>query len=130
MQLLALIPGIGPVLAGLSTAWSVVSSPICRRLILATAIFWGGWHAKGWIDQASTARAMLAKTRIDLQAANASAEQAGIVVAEQYATDKNNQEIIRDLQDKLAQRPPAAATAGVCADTADDAIARKLRQLR
>jgi hypothetical protein len=119
-KLLAFIPGIGPVL---SAVWSA------RYFILAGAIFYGGWEAKGWVDQAATTRAVLAKTRIDLRATTESAEHAGAVLAELHGADKRNQEIIRDLNDKLAQRAagqpvPAAACA------VDDAIARKLRSLR
>lgn len=114
-KLLAFIPGIGP---ALSTLWTF------RYLIAAVAIFWGGWEAKGRVDEAATVRATLAKTRIDLKAQTEAAEQAGIVIAELDASDRRNQETIRELQ----SRPIPAAPAAAC--RADDPIARKLRELR
>ena len=121
--LLSLIPG-GPVLAALSAAWSVSSSPPGRLILVAALAFYGGWEAKGRIDEAATLRAVIAKTRIDLKAAQDTAETANAVAADIATRDASNQEIIRDLQIRLSQRPAGNAC------TLDPAAADSLRRLR
>ena len=69
-------------------------------------------------------QAVIAKQRIDLEAARDTAEQAAATAAALSDTDARNQEIIRDLQDRIAQQPQG----GACA--LDDAAARGLRRLR
>lgn len=113
------VPGGGVAVAALD----FLVSPAGRFALVAILAFWGGWEAKARIDEAATLRAVIAKARIDLAAARDTAEAANAVVAELSGTDAKNQEIIRDLQLKLSQRP-----ANSCA--LDDAAAGSLRRLR
>jgi hypothetical protein len=117
MAALFAVPYSGKVLAFLF-------SPVGRIVLIASLAFAGGWHAKGKIDDAATARAVLAKTRIDLETARQTAAQADKVADELADTDANNQEIIRDLQEALSKRPPNNACA------LDPAAADRLRRLR
>jgi hypothetical protein len=110
------VPYLGPAL-------SAAVSPLGRTVLVIALSFAGGWHAKGKLDDAATARALVAKTRIDLAAARDTADAANAVVAELSATDTRNQEIIRDLQLALSQRPAHACTL-------DPAAADSLRRLR
>ena len=77
--LTSLIPGLGPVLAAFSAAWSFLASPFGRLLAVAAVAFVGGWQAKAHLDETATARAVIAKQRIDLRAAQDTAEQANAV---------------------------------------------------
>ena len=113
------IPYVGPVLAFLF-------SPVGRTVLVIALAFAGGWHAKGKIDDAATARAVLAKTRIDLAAAQDAAAQADAVADELADAESQNQEVIRDLQKALSERP--AGVAAACA--LDPAAADRLRRLR
>jgi hypothetical protein len=97
--------------------------PAGRLVLIAALAFWGGWAAKARIDEAATLRAVIAKTRIDLKAAQDTADAANTVMAELSASDARNQETIRDLQLALSQRPARA-----CA--LDPAAADSLRRLR
>lgn len=133
---LLLIPGVGPFLAA---GWNLLSTPTGRRIIffavgIATS-FMFGWSLKARLDRSATLQAVIAKQQIDLRAAKDAAEQAAVTAAFLSDTDTKNQEIIRDLETRLAQRPPIqqhAATqrpqGGPCA--LDDATARSLRRLR
>lgn len=117
------IPGIGPFLA---TAWTVIASPTGRKIAFCFALafgsFYAGWHIKANIDDAATARAVIAKQRIDLEAAKDTAEQASAVVAQLSESDRENQETIRVLQDQVSKR--------LAACTLDDPTASGLRRLR
>jgi hypothetical protein len=113
------IPGGGIAVAVLE----FLAGPAGRLILIATLAFWGGWEAKARIDEAATLRAVIAKTRIDLEAAQHTADAANAVAADLSATDTRNQEIIRDLQLALSQRPAHA-----CA--LDPAAADSLRRLR
>jgi hypothetical protein len=114
------VPGGGIAVA----AFDALVSPAGRLALIAALAFWGGWEAKARIDEAATLRAVIAKTRVDLAAARDTAEAANAVVAELSSIDAKNQEIIRDLQLELSQRP-AVNTCPL-----DDAAARSLRRLR
>ena len=121
--LLALVPGAGPVIAAASTAWSVLASPLGRVLAVAALAFIGGWQAKAHLDEGATLRAIVAKQRIDLKAAQDTAEAANTIIADIAARDARNQEVINALQQQLSRRP-----AGAC--SLDDAAVRGLRRLR
>jgi hypothetical protein len=127
----SLIPGIGPLLGAVSAAWSVLAAPFGRLLAIAVVAFVGGWQAKARLDEVATLRAVISKQRIDLTAARETADTASAVAAEVAQRDSRNQEIIDDLQARLAQRPsdPAARAAGDgCA--LDPAAVGGLRRLR
>lgn len=132
-KFLLLIPGAGPYLAA---GWTFLSSPIGRLLIVGAVAFVGGWQAKAYLDEAATARAVIAKQRIDLKAAKDTAEQAAKTVATLSDADAKNQEIIDGLKSKLAERPAVApASPGcpahpVCSRALGDDGARSLRRLR
>jgi hypothetical protein len=121
--LISLIPGAGPALAAASGLWSVLTSRAGRIAIVAAVAFIGGWQAKGRLDEAATLRAVISKQRIDLQAAQQTADSANAIIADIATRDGKHQEIIHDLQLRLAQRP-----GGACA--LDDAAAHGLRRLR
>jgi hypothetical protein len=97
-------------------------SPLGRTILLAALAFYGGWEAKARIDEAASLRAVIAKTRVDLAAAQDTAEQANAAAKEIADRDASNQEIIRDLNLRLSQRPAACAL--------DPAAAGSLRRLR
>lgn len=124
-NLLLLIPGAGPFLAA---GWNVLASPAGRRAAVVTlgiaSSFVLGWSLKARLDRSGTLQVVIAKQRIDLKAAKDTAEQAAATAAALSDTDTRNQEIIRDLQDRLATQPRG----GTC--TLDDAAARGLRRLR
>lgn len=119
-RLLNFIPGVGPFLAA---GFRVANSTVGRLVIVAAVSFGAGWKAKDRIDDARTARAVIAKQEIDLRAAKESAEQTSATLAELAKTDQANQEVIRDLQERLAKQPQA----GAC--TLDDDAAGSLRKL-
>jgi hypothetical protein len=110
------VPYLRPVL-------SAAVSPLGRTVLVIALSFAGGWHAKGKLDDAATARALLAKTHIDLKAAQETADAAHAVAADLSANDARNQEIIRDLHFALSRRPAHACTL-------DPAAADSLRRLR
>lgn len=124
-NLMLLIPGAGPFLAA---GWNLLATPRGRRAAVFTfgiaASFAFGWSLKARLDRSATLQAVVAKQRIDLAAAKDTAEQAAVTAAALSDTDAKNQEIIRDLQDRLAMQPQG----GACA--LDDAAARGLRRLR
>ena len=120
MNPLYFIPGVGPFLGA---AWSFIASPIGRLVIVGVVAFGGGYATKARLDRSATLQAVIAKQRIDLRAARDTADAANAIVADISIRDADNQEIIRDLQLKLTQRP-----AGAC--VLDDASARGLRRLR
>lgn len=107
----------------IASAWSLLTSPGGRLLAAAAVAFIAGWEAKARLDQTATLRAIISKQRIDLQAAREIADSASAAVTEIATRDSRHQEIIHDLQLRLAQRP-----AGACA--LDDAAARGLRRLK
>ena len=122
-NLLLLIPGAGPFLAA---AWPCYRRRRAARRILTVGMagaFAGGWSLKARLDRSATLQAVIAKQRIDLQAAHDIAEPAAVTADCALDTDANNQEVIRDLQLRLAQRP-----SGACA--LDPAAADSLRRLR
>jgi hypothetical protein len=124
-NLLLFIPGAGPFLA---TGWRLLTTPTGRRVAIFTlgiaASFTFGWSLKGRLDRSATLQAVIAKQRIDLQAAKETAEQAAATAAALSDTDSKNQDVIRDLQDRLASEAQSSAC------TLDDAAARSLRRLR
>lgn len=124
-NLLLLIPGAGPFLAA---AWRMLSTPAGRRVVILTigmaGAFAAGWSLKARLDRSATLQAVIAKQRIDLKAAHDVADAANAVTADIALRDANNQEVIRDLQLKLAHRP----SGNRCA--LDPAAADSLRRLR
>jgi len=120
---LLLIPGAGPFLA----VGNLLATPAGRRAGILTvsvaASFWFGWHLKARIDESATLRAVIARQRIDLTAAQETAAGANIVISDIAQRDANNQEVIRDLQSRLSQH-----RSGNC--TLDPAAADGLRRLR
>jgi len=124
-NLLLFIPGAGPFLAA---GWRLLATPAGRRVAIFTfgiaASFAFGWSLKARLDRSATLQAVIAKQRIDLQAAKDTAEQAAATTAALSDTDSKNQDVIRDLQNRLARQPQS----GAC--TLDDATARGLRRLR
>ena len=124
-NLLLLIPGAGPFLAA---AWRMLSTPAGRRAVILTVgiagAFTAGWSLKARLDRSATLQAVIVKQRIDLQAAHDVADAANAVTADIALRDANNQEVIRDLQLKLAQRPAGNRCA------LDPAAADSLRRLR
>ena len=128
----SLIPGIGPVIAAASAAWSGLASPFGRLLAVAAVAFVGGWQAKAHLDEAASLRAVISKQRIDLTAARETADTANAMATEIAQRDVRNQEIISDLQAQLAQRSsdPAARTATGNGCALDPAAVGGLRRLR
>lgn len=130
---LLLIPGAGPFLAA---GWNLLATPTGRRVVVfavsIAASFTFGWSLKARMDRSATLQAVIAKQQIDLRAATQAAEDASAVVADLSETGAANQEIIDDLNERLRKRPAVASAPAACRDTgiADDAIARRLRQLR
>jgi hypothetical protein len=124
-NLLLLIPGAGRVLAA---GWRLLTTPTGRRVVIFTlgiaASFAFGWALKARLDRGATLQAVIAKQRIDLRAAKDTAEQAAATVSALSDTDAKNQDVIRDLQNRLATQPQSSAC------TLDDAAARGLRRLR
>ena len=124
-NLLLFIPGAGPFLAA---GWRLLTTPAGRRVAILTlgmaASFAFGWSLKTRLDRSATLQAVIAKQRIDLQAAKETAEQAAATAAALSDTDSKNQDVIRDLQDRLASEAQSSAC------TLDDAAARSLRRLR
>jgi hypothetical protein len=112
------VPGGGFAVA----AVELLVTPIGRTILVAALAFYAGWEAKARIDEAATLRAVIAKTRIDLKAAQDTAEQASVAAKEIADREASNQEIIRDLNLRLSQRPAACAL--------DPAAADSLRRLR
>ena len=121
MNPLYVIPGVGPFLAA---AWSFIASPIGRLLVVGAVAFGGGYATKARLDRSATLQAVIAKQRIDLRAAKDTAEQEDATAAALSDSDAKNQEVIRELQDRLDRQPKI----GACA--LDDATARGLRRLR
>ena len=128
--LFSLVPGIGPVLTAASAAWSVVASPLGRVLAVAAIAFVGGWQAKAHLDEAATLRAVVSKQRIDMTAARETADTAGAIAAEIAQRDVRNQEIINDLQAKLAHRSSDPGTPAGNGCALDPAAVGGLRRLR
>ena len=112
----------------LLAAWAFVVSPIGRLVTVggfSLALgFSQGWAIKARMDRSATLQAVVAKQRIDLKAAQDSADQANAVVSDISARDAANQEIIRDLQFRLSQVPAGNRC------TLDPAAADGLRRLR
>jgi hypothetical protein len=123
-SLLSLIPGIGPVLGAASAAWSVLASPAGRVLAVAAVAFIGGWQAKAHLDEAASLRAVIRSQRIDIAAAQKTADDANTIIADIAQRDARNQEIISDLQTRFAQRPAGNGCA------LDPAAADGLRRLK
>ena len=121
--LLSLVPGIGPVLAAASAAWSFVASPVGRVLAVAAGAFIGGWQAKAHRDEAATLRTVISRQRIDIAAAQRTADDANAIIADIAQRDARNQEIISGQQLELSKRQ-----AGACG--LDPAAARGLRRLK
>lgn len=111
-------------LATLSAAWTFLASPIGRILIVAALAFIGGWEAKARLDEGATLRALIARQRIDLRAAQDAAADSDKRSEELNTLDAANQETIRDLRDKLSRQPASA----VCRLDPDAAL--RLRRLR
>ena len=128
----SLIPGIGPLLAAISAAWSALASPFGRVLAIAAIAFVGGWQAKAHLDEAASLRAVISRQRIDLAAARETADTASAMAAEIAQRDVRNQEIVNDLQAKLAQRAadPALRPQAGNSCTLDPVTADGLRRLR
>ena len=124
-NLLLFIPGAGPFLAA---GWRLLTTPAGRRVVVfalgIASSFVFGWSLKARLDRSATLQAVIAKQRIDLQAAKDTAEHAAATAAALSDTDSRNQDVIRDLQDRLARQPQSSAC------TLDDAAARGLRRLR
>lgn len=99
-----------------------LASPIGRTVLVAALCFAGGWHAKARLDRIATAHAVIAKQRIDIEAAEESATAAHAVIAALSRQESENQETIRDLQLKLAQRSDRC--------TLDRDTAERLRRIR
>jgi hypothetical protein len=114
-------------MSALLALWSFIASPLGRLVAtggLALALgFAQGWSLKARLDRSATLQAVIAKQHIDIAAARESAEAASAVVADIAQRDANNQEIIRDLQDRLAQHAPNRCVL-------DPAAAERLRRLR
>lgn len=108
--------------------WAFISSPIGRLIAvggLALVLgFSQGWSLKARFDRSATLQAVITKQRIDLKAAQDVADTANSVIAEISIRDANNQEIIRDLNAKLAKAP----VGNTC--VLDPAAAGSLRKLR
>ncbi len=104
--------------------WSLLTSRIGQMLLASTLAFGGGYALKARLDRSATLQAVIAKQRIDLEAARDTAEEASATVATLSQTDGKNQEVIRDLQNRLVQ--PAQNNPCVL----DDATAHGLRRLR
>lgn len=104
-----------------------LTNPIGRLIgvgaIMLVLGFAQGYAVKARLDRSATLQAVIAKQRIDLDAANDTAAQAQTTAAALSAADAANQETIRDLQ-----KPKGPTPAAVC--NADDAAARGLRRLR
>jgi hypothetical protein len=112
-------------------AWSFISSPIGRlvsvgglSLVLG---FSQGWSLKARLDRSATLQAVITKQRIDLKAAQDVADTANTVIAEISLRDANNQDIIRDLNEKLSEKS-SKNPVGRC--VLDPAAAGSLRRLR
>jgi len=130
--LFSLIPGIGPALAALSAALSFLASPVGRLIAVAAVAFVGGWQAKAHLDEAATLRAVISKQRIDLTAAQETADTANAMAAQIAQHDARNQEIISDLQARLSQRPSDSALHAPAGNgcTLDPAAVGELRRLK
>jgi hypothetical protein len=130
--LFSLVPGVGPVLSVLTATWSFVASPFGRVLAVAAVAFLGGWQAKAQLDEAASLRAVISKQRIDLTAAQETADTANAMVAQIAQHDARNQEIISDLQARLSQHPSVAPTGSPAGNdcTLDPAAVSGLRRLR
>jgi hypothetical protein len=117
------------ILGVLSAAWSFVTSRIGSVItagVVCLALgFSQGWSLKSRLDRSATDRAIIAKQRVDLEAARDTAEQANAALTELAKTDEQNQGVINELREKLASRPPGG---GAC--VLDDDTARRLRRLR
>jgi hypothetical protein len=107
---------------GLATAATIMkalgtllATRIGQIALAAGLAFYGGYALKARLDGAATQRAIIAKQKIDLAAAESAASDSRAVIARLSAKDIEQQEIIRDLN-------------GNC--TLDDAAARGLRRLR
>ena len=111
-------------LAAASAAWSLLTTPIGRFVIVAALAFIGGWEAKARLDEGATLRAVIARQRIDLSAAQAAAADSAQRSEELSKAEAANLEIIRDLQQKSSRQPASA----VCRLDPDDA--QRLRRLR
>lgn len=115
-------------MSALLAAWAFISSPIGRLITvggLALVLgFSQGWSLKARMDRSATLQTVIAKQRIDLKAAQDTAEAANGVIAEISDRDAKNLEVIRDLQEKLDKRPPNARC------TLDDPTARGMRRVR
>ena len=112
----------------LLAVWTFISSPIGRLITVGGfALVLGfsqGWSLKARLDRSATLRAVVDKQRIDLKAAQDVADTANSVIAEIAQRDANNQEIIRDLNGKLAKAPAGNSCA------LDPAAAGSLRRIR
>jgi hypothetical protein len=112
----------------LLAAWTFVASPVGRLVAVGGMSlllgFSQGWAIKARMDRSATLQAVVAKQRIDLKAAQDAADQASAVATDIAARDAANQEVIRDLQIKLAQRPAGDRC------TLDPVAADGLRRLR
>ena len=115
-------------MSALLALWSFIASPLGRLVatgaIALTVGFAQGWSLKARLDRSATLQAVIAKQRIDIAAARETAEAASAVAADVAQRDANNQEIIRDLQERLARHAPDHRCA------LDPAAADSLRRLR
>jgi hypothetical protein len=112
----------------LSAAWSFVTSRIGSVITTAVVFlalgFSQGWGLKSKLDGSATDRAIIDKQRVDLAAAEDTAKQANVALAELAKTDEQNQGVIDDLKAKLAAAKPGSAC------NVDDVIRGSLRKLR
>jgi hypothetical protein len=104
---------------------AVLGSRVGSTVVVAALAFGAGWKAKDRIDENATLRAVIAKKDIDLRAAKESAEITKNVLNATSERDAENQETIRDLQERLSK---AGTPAGNCS-LDDDAVGR-LRRLK
>lgn len=106
----------------MTAALALLANPLARTALIALLAagggVWLGWDVRDRICDAATARAIIAKQRIDLDAAKQKEADDAATIGNLTDIDKANQEKIRD----LANRPNACL--------ADDAVARGLRDLR
>ena len=109
------MPGLATVTAIIKALGRFLGTRIGQITLAAAIAFYGGYALKARLDVSATQRAVIAKQRIDLEAADSTASDSRTVIARLSARDSEQQEIIRDLKGKC---------------TLDDAAARGLRRIR
>jgi hypothetical protein len=116
------------ILGVLSAVWSFVTSRIGSVItagVVCLALgFSQGWSLKSKLDRSATDRQIIAKQRLDLEAAQDTAKQANAVLADLAEKDRTNEGVIDDLRTKLAHAKPSNAC------NVDESIRGSLRRLK